>query len=189
MKSLDPKLLALLIAVIILAALYTFTNTDKKYTTLDFWRTATAQDVAGIPQEALLPGNHNGPVLMWAAMANTDPDVIAALVKRGVDVNESDTSPLLSATPLSAAASRNKNPAIIDELIRSGATIDKVVGTNDKTPLIIAAELNHNPEIIKTLIRHGASTTYKDKTGRNALEAAIHFQNTPAEKILREHTK
>jgi ankyrin repeat protein len=187
MKSVNPKLLIALAGVVALAVFLKLGNPHKKYSQQDFWKSATVEDVNQVPQEALLRGNKNGPVLMWAATTTKDPRIIAALVERGADVNEPDA--IFSGTPLSAAAGYSSSPAIIDELIRLGAEIDKVVGSNNKTPLIIASEINPNPKIVESLIRNGADTTYRDLTGRTALEQAIRFQNSSVIEILKENTK
>ena len=187
MKTINPKLLVALVAVIALAVFLTLSNPYKKYSRQNFWKTATLEDVSAIPEKALLPGNKNGPVLMWAATTTSDPRIIAALVARGADVNEPDT--IFSGTPLSAAAGYNSNPAVIDELVRLGADVHKTVGSNNKTALIIAAELNPSPEIIESLIRNGSNTAYRDSTGQTALEQAIRFGNTSVVKVLEESSK
>jgi ankyrin repeat protein len=187
MKSVNPILLIVLAGVIAMAVFLKVTNPYKKYSQQAYWRSATVSNVKEIPNEALLRGNKNGPVLMWAAMAANDPKIIAALVERGADANEPDI--MFSGTPLSAAAGYSTNPAIVDELVRLGAKIDKVVGSEKKTPLIIAAEINPKPEIAESLIKNGADTAYRDLTGRNALEAAIKFENASVVKVLKENTK
>jgi len=187
MKTANPKLLLALVAVIAVAVFVTLSNPHKKYSRQKFWETATVEDVQTIPQEALAPGNKNGPVLMWAATITRDPKIIAALVARGTDVNESDA--IFSGTPLSAAAAYNTNPAVIDELVRLGADINKVVGSDNKTPLIIAAELNPRPEIARSLIRNGADTAYRDLTGQTALEAATRAGNAAVAKVLAADAK
>ena len=188
MGKIDPKLLLAFAAVVAFALYMQFGNPNKKYTGHAFWRTATVDDVAGVPDAMLLPGNKNAPVLFWAATATNNPKVIEALVQRGADVNESDTG-MFSGTPLSGAAGYASNPAIIDELVRLGARIDKKVGSNDKTPLIIAAEINENPGIIERLVAHGADTKYRDATGRTALEQAKRFKNETAIKALEAVSK
>ena len=183
MSSPNPKLVFALLAVLGLAVYWQVSNPHKKYSRQAYWQAATVSDVAEIPQSALLPGNRNGPVLMWAATASGDPAVIAALVERGADVNESDIG-LFSGTPLSAAAGYTKNPAIIDQLVKLGADLDKPVGSQDKTPLIIAAEINTHPGIIERLIALGADTEYRDKTGKTAREQAKFFNNEVAMKAF-----
>jgi len=189
MKSTNPKLVILLVLVIALVGYSKISNPHKKYSQQAFWVSATVDDVYAIPSEALLPGNKNGPVLLWAATTTTDPEVIAALVARGAGINEQDAGIIFSGTPLSAAAGFNTNPLIIDELIKLGAEIGKVVGTQDKTALIIAAEINPVAAIVERLINNGADTAYRDLTGRNALEQAIKFKNESVLGVLRTHTR
>jgi len=182
MNSVNPKLLVLLMTVVAFAIYIKLSNPDKKYSTEEFWASATLDDVHSVPDRALLPGNKNGSVLMWAAMVTKNPMIISALVRRGADVNESDV--IFSGTPLSAAAASSSTPLIIDELIKLGADINKVVGSNNKTPLIIAAELNPEREILLRLIFHGADIDYKDLTGKTALEQAEKFKNGNAVEVL-----
>lgn len=172
MKRTNPVLIIIFLAVCAMGMNSFIRNgPNKKYSSQQFWKTATVEDVQTIPEVALQRGNKNGPVLMWAATATEDPAVITALVRRGADVNEPDTG-AFTGTPLSAAAGYNKNPEIIDKLVSLGAKIDMPVGSNDKTPLIIAAEINPEPHIIEALIKNGASTTYQDKMGLTALKSA-----------------
>jgi len=189
MKSTNPKLIILLVLVIAFVGYLKISNPHKKYSQQAFWVSATVDDVYAIPSEALLPGNKNGPVLLWASTTTTNPEVIAALVSRGANINEQDTGMIFSGTPLSAAAGFNTNPLIIDELIKLGAEINKVVGTQDKTPLIIAAEINPESSIVERLINNGADTAYRDLTGRNALEQAIRFGNESVLHVLKTHTQ
>jgi len=186
-NKVNPKLIFLLFLVIALVAYIKFSNPYRKYSTRQYWESATVEDVKNIPYEALKPMNKNGPVLMWAASATRDPAVIRALVDRGADINEKDV--IFTGTPLSGAAGYNKSPEIIDELVRLGAEVNAQVGSDDKTPLIIAAEINPNPEIIESLVRNGASTSYQDKNGRNALEAARKYGSSGVVTILERLTK
>jgi len=189
MKSLDFKLWLFLVLIITLLGYSKISNPHKKYSQQAFWVSATVDDVYAIPSEALLPGNKNGPVLLWAATTTTNPEVLAALVSRGAGINEQDSGGIFSGTPLSAAAGFNSNPLIIDELIKLGADIHKVVGTKDKTALIIAAEINPVAAIVERLINNDADTAYRDLTGRNALEQAIKFKNESVLGVLRTHTR
>lgn len=186
MKKVNPIFIGALVAAVILVVYVKINNPYREYGTKAFWVTATVEDVQRIPEEALAPGNKNGSVLMWAAMASNNPGVITALVGRGVDVNEPDV--FFGGTPLSSAAGSNSNPEIITELINLGAKVNMYVGSNDKTPLIIAAELNPSPEIIEALIVGGADVNYKDLTGRTALEQALRFENRTVVDVLKAHS-
>ena len=185
MNSNTSKLLIVLLLVVCFAAYTKLSNPHKQYSTQAYWKTASLSDVQSIPDAALEPGNINGPVLMWAAAATSDPAIIDALIGRGASIYEEDV--LYSGTPLFAAASYNSNPQIIDKLVSLGADVNAVAGSNNKTPLIIAAELNKAPEIIERLIHHGADVSYKDLTNRNALEQAIRFENQAAIGVLEKY--
>ncbi len=113
MKSIKPIYLILLVVAILFVALLKITNPYREYGTMNFWQKATIESVTEIPDEALKPGNKNGPVLMWAAMASNNPDIIKALVKRGADVNEADGN-IFKGTPLTGAASRASNPEVLN---------------------------------------------------------------------------
>ncbi len=186
MNKVNSKLILLLLLVIALAAYIKLSNPYRKYSRQEYWESATVEDAQNIPYAALRPLNKNGPVLMWAASATKDPHVIKALVDRGADVNEKDV--IFTGTPLSGAAGYNSNPEIIDELVKLGADVNAKVGNEDKSPLIIAAEINPNTAIIESLIRNGASTAYRDKTGRNALEAAKKYGAPEIVEVLTKHT-
>lgn len=175
-------LLGVLCAVAVFA-LVTW-DPNAKYSTSEFWESASVEDVYDVPAEILEPGNSNGGVLMWAAAGAQDPKIITLLISRGALISEEDE--LFGGTPLSAAAVDAKNPAIIDELVRQGADVNKIFGSANKTPLILAAELNENPSIIRSLIKHGALIDYKDGNGRTALDNAKRMENTAAIKVLEE---
>lgn len=187
MNKVNPKLVLLLVVVIALVSYIKISNPHGKYSRQQYWETATVEDVKSIPDEAIKPRNKNGPVLMWAATTTKNPAIIKALVERGADINEPDV--IFTGTPLSAAAGYNSSPQIIDELVGLGAKVDAVVGIDDKTPLIIAAEINSSPEIIEILVKNGASTSYRDKNGRNALEAARKYGSPDVITILERLTK
>lgn len=185
MNSVNPKLLIVLGVVIALAVFVKVMNPYKKYSRQDYWKTATVEDVKNVPAKALKPGNKNGPVLMWAAMATKDPQVLSALVARGALVDEPDI--VFKGTPLSAAASYATNPEIIDELIRLGADINKEVGQHNKTALMISAELNFTPGIIDRLLFYGADVNKKDLSGETALDLAKMNKNSVATAALEKH--
>ena len=189
MKSVNPKLLIVLVLVIVFAGALKLMNPHKKYSTQEFWRTATAADVASIPDEALKVGNKNGGVLMWAATSTPDPAVITSLVDRGADINESD--PIFTGTPLTGAAGYGNNPDVLRELVRLGADVHKRVN-NAETALMIAAQYNDNPTIIQTLIDLGADVNAKNKQDLTALDLAKLKNNQSAvfalEKLMSEST-
>jgi hypothetical protein len=184
-KPQTKQLAVLLILLVAIAAYFQLRDPVRKYSSKNYWQTATLSDVADIPEEALAVGNKNGSVLMFAAMSTSDPAIIEALVKRGADIHEADTE-FGGGVPITGAAISNSNPAVIDKLIELGADVNVTV-SYDKTPLILAAELNRNGAIIERLIFHGADVTHTDTKGRTALDRAKTFFNTEAIAVLEQY--
>ena len=182
MKSVKPVYLVALVAVSALALVLQFINPHKKYSTREFWQAAEVSAVQEVPQEALNKGNRNGPVLMWAAMGSSSPEVIRGLVARGADVNESDR--LFAGTPLTGAAGYSRHPEIIEELVRLGADANKKVH-NDETALMVAARYNKNAGIVEALVNAGAETDHRNSQGLTALELAIENENDVVAEALK----
>lgn len=176
-----PVYLVVLIAAAALFFILMAVNPHKKFSSSDYWQAATLADVAAVPDEALLPGNNNGSVLMWAAMSTPDPDVLSALIERGADVNESD--PVFSGTPLSAAAGYSRHPEIIERLVEHGADVNKTVN-NGETPLHIAARYNTHPEIFHALIEQGANIEATNARGFTPQDLAVLNKNQVAIDVL-----
>lgn len=187
MSNVKPAYIVALIAVLLLVIFIKVTNPHRKYSTREFWENASLESISMIPDEAIKPGNRNGPVLMWAAIGTKDPSVLSALVERGADINESDG--IFEGTPLTGAAGYSKNVAVIDELIRLGADIKKEVH-NGEDALMIAAQYNKTPGIIERLVYHGADVTNRNKHGKSALDLAEKMKNQVAidslNKIIKE---
>jgi len=182
MSSVNPKLLIALAIVIAFAVFVKLNNPYRQYSTGEFWATATVSAVDEMPDEALKPGNKNGPVLMWAAMSVRDPKIISALVQRGADVNESDGN-VFKGTPLTGAAGYSASPAIIDQLIQLGADVNHTVNNNEDA-LMIAAQYNRNPGIIERLVFHGTDMGRTNCPGHSALYLAIKNKNEVAREAL-----
>lgn len=183
MHSVNPKVIVVLIAVIVAVVAFKLSNPHRKYSTQQFWETATADAVYEIPQAALDAGNKNGPVLMWAAMAAKDPRIVSRLINRGANPNEID---LLGGTALVGAASYNSNPEIIRILVKAGADINQTVRF-DNSPLIAAASYATNPAIVETLIELGANPDHKNVKGRNAMDHAKYYNNEATVAVLDEY--
>lgn len=181
--SIRPKLFIAAVAVIGLAVMVTTMNPHRKYSTRQFWETATVETVAEVPEKALQPANKNGSVLMWAAMGARDAEILRALVARGADVNESDTT--FGGTPLSAAAGKSERPEMIAVLVELGGDVNKRVN-NGETPAMVAARYNFTPGMIEALHAAGADLTATNDQGQTALEIASEAGNAVAEKALRD---
>lgn len=181
MKSVNPKLLYALVGVVALAIGLKLSNPYKKYSTREFWETATVATVATVPEKVLKPGNPNGGVLMWAAMGAKDPAILKALVYRGADVNESDV--IFNGTPVSAAAGKSTRPEMVTMLVSLGADVNKRV-YNGETAAMIAAKYNQTPGIIEALKVAGADLATRDDQGETAMDLARLNGNATAEKAL-----
>jgi ankyrin repeat protein len=162
LKTVNPKLLIALAAVVALALVLKLLNPHKKYSTRQFWEGATVSTVASVPDKALKPGNKNGSVLMWAAMGAKDPAILRALVERGADVNESDV--VFGGTPVSAAAGKSNMPEMIAALVGLGADVNK--------------------RVIEALKVAGADFSARNHQGKTALDLAREHQNATVEKAL-----
>jgi len=171
----SPKLLALLAVVIAGALALKLANPDRKYSTRQFWERASVATVADVPQRALARGNHNGGVLMWAAMGARDPAILDALVGRGAGVNEADV--VFGGTPLSSAAGKSDHPEMIGALVRLGGDVNQRVN-NGETPAMVAAQYNRTPGIIEALDAAGADFAARNFQGKTALDLAREAENT-----------
>jgi len=175
MLSVKPIYLVALTLIILFVIYIKISNPYREYSTAIFWENATLESVAIIPDEALMPGNKNGPVIMWAAIGASDTVIINALFDRGSDINESDG--IFKGTPLTGAAGYSKHPEIIDQLIKLGADVNQKVH-NEETALMIAARYNENPGIATMLVKNGAKLNDKNRQGKTAIDLAKRIKNT-----------
>lgn len=186
MSSIKPIYLIALLAVILLVAFLKLNNPYREYGTKQYWEQATVESIKEIPDEALKLGNKNGPVLSWAALTTSDPEIIHQLVARGAYINESDT--LFAGTPLTNAAAHSAHPEIIATLVKLGAEVNIQVN-NGITPLMLAAAHNHNMGIVEILVDLGANLNSKNDYGETALDIASQENNIVAIKALSKFLK
>jgi len=185
-RAVKPAYIVILILVVALLILVKVMNPNKKYSTREYWQTATIESVNEVPEETLKPGNKNGGVLMWAAMTTPDPEILSALIERGVDINEHDE--FFSGTPLSGAAGYSEYPGIIRHLVSLGADInERVYGMH--TVLQIAAMYNSNIGIIEELVALGANVDDINNEGETALDLAVKYENQIAIDALTRQIK
>ena len=93
-------------------------------------------------------------------------------------------------TALIAAGIGNRNPDMIDPLIKNGAEID-AQEDDGMTALMLAASLNENPEVMLRLLKFGANAKLKADLGDTAFDLAAenrHIRGTKAFYKLREAT-
>jgi len=109
--------------------------------------------------------------LLNAAARCPDPRAIRMLLYTGaevdIDVRDDDGQ-----TPLMWAATKNRNPKVLEALIHAGADANARDSTG-MTPLIAATAMNENPDTMRALIRFGADVNAGDDTGTTPLMAAV----------------
>ena len=94
------------------------------------------------------------------ARTNDNPEVIAALLKAGADVNVRAGG---GRTPLHTAA-KEANPAVVAVLLEAGADVD--ARTRDgNTPLHEAAFRNPDPAVLELLVKAGADLQARRRVG------------------------
>jgi ankyrin repeat protein len=112
--------------------------------------------------------------LMAAVHRNDPPELLAALIAAGADVNAKDTE---GRTPLLIAIIR-KNDKAIKTLIDAGVDLESPL-RDGKTPLMVAAS-NNNFEAIIALIKAGADINAKDENCMTSLMATVYNNNLEA---------
>lgn len=89
-----------------------------EYLDLVVWTRAQIQATADAGADFNARGSDSMSPLMWAAMFNTDPEVIRMIVAAGADIDARDD---FGFTPLMFAADFNQNPEVILTLLAAGA--------------------------------------------------------------------
>ena len=108
-----------------------------------------------------------------AAVANSNPEVVAALIAAGADVHAradlaGEYEP--DATPLYWAASANPDTRVLELLVQAGADVN-APGGSGRTPLHIAAL--RNPVAFPMLLELGADPEAVDREGRTPMDYAV----------------
>lgn len=154
----------------------------KNFLSYKFWKTATVFDVQreitnGGDVHARCEDNLAAhwtihrlwTPLMFASWYNSDPNVIAILIKNGADVNARAAG---GCTPLMFASNNNSEPAIIEALIKNGADVNTRSYMPDMTPLMFASWFGSEPKVIEMLLKHGADVNARTREGKTALDYA-----------------
>ncbi|MDE2757944.1 MAG: ankyrin repeat domain-containing protein [Acidobacteriota bacterium] len=98
-----------------------------------------------------------------AAAEDPDPWGVDYVIDlRAIGLEERDG---FGRTPLHVAAWFNKNPAVIEFLLKAGADLEARDPDGD-TPLHLAAWFNDNPAVIEALLKAGADREVRDRFGR-----------------------
>jgi len=118
------------------------------------------------------------PSALHDAASTGVPEIVVALLKRGLDVNSREEQANL--TPLHWAA-QNSHAEVVRLLLDAGAEVD-ARSKDGETPLMFSlprsrrqtldAQPNQRREVVRTLLAGGAAVNMKDNIGRTALSMA-----------------
>ena len=117
---------------------------------------------------------------------NAQVEQVQKHIDAGIDVNQPTEDGL---TPLSFAAMKNSNPAVIEVLIKAGAVIDPLEAPFGWTPLFLASMSNSNPAVIKVLIKAGADIDQRCQgiSSTPLIDAVVHNPNPQIAMTLLEY--
>ncbi len=115
------------------------------------------------------------------AMRGNDLNDLLTLIS--LDENPFAPESLYGASPLHLAAWQNKNPKIIEVLLRSGHPLDALDAYGD-TPLHWATRSNAETEITMQLINAGFNPAYLDKDLNSSVHLAILYNKNPTGVLL-----
>lgn len=124
---------------------------------------------------------------LYTALLSSDMDLFKKLLEKGADPNIADSE---GAFPLSEACiRRSADIDTIKLLISKGADVNKIEN-NGASPLIYAAQnagvtAETRNEIVKFLLEKGADKSFKDKTGKTALDWALELEHTDTAAFLK----
>ena len=136
-----------------------------RWNTLDFFEAATLEQVVGcLAAEAGVNARdeYGRTPLHYAALASTNPALIAALIDAGAEVDARDGG---GWTPLHDAAESNSDSTIVAALLAAGARVNARDG-HSWTPLHFAARFSSSPGVIAALLDAGADAAARDDDGK-----------------------
>jgi hemoglobin len=125
-----------------------------------------------------------GTLLHFAAGAGC-LEVVALLLRLGVDPNIQDRG---DHTPLYCVANQcasEAGPDVVRALVEAGANVNACAGVTRATPLHMAARRGH-VEIARALLESGAAVNARDRKGDTPLQRAINCRKNGVSQLLRE---
>jgi len=141
-------------------------------------RQIEAAIAAGAKVNSIEKTDQGGISPLMYALRNKDPQVLAVLIREGVDPGFLQRiGNLVWSAPLIQAAA-NENPEYVRLLLAAGAPVDDRNGL-DRPPLMLAAQANPEPEILAALLDGGCELEAIDKLGRSALIIAAGKSQNP----------
>jgi ankyrin repeat protein len=131
-----------------------FAQSEWPMLTRSAWRNMTVEQISShLESKSVSARGEDGvTALMMASAANSNPEVVQALIDGGADVSTRDDA---GRTPLMFAAWRNGNPEMARTLVEAGAQVSAETEAGE-TPLILAAARTSAPEVVQALLAAGA---------------------------------
>jgi ankyrin repeat protein len=126
-----------------------------------------------------------GTLLHFAAGAGC-LEVVALLLRLGVDANirgRGDHTPLYC---LANECASEKGPDVVRTLVRASADVNMCSGVTRATALHMAARRGH-VEIARALLHSGAAVNARDRKGDTPLQRAINCRKNGVSQLLLEH--
>ncbi len=133
--------------------------------------------------QELAKSRFNGRTVLHFAASSSCLPVVRQLLSLGVDPDTLDSG---GHSPLYRAASTSNDDAgaaVVEELVRAGATVDLCAGVNKSTPLHQAARFG-NVRVANALLAAGANRSAKDKKGLTPLNRALNCRKHLVAKLL-----
>ncbi len=117
--------------------------------------------------------------LHLASQSNPDPEVVAALLEAGADLQAPGGAGFRAPanSPLHYAGA-NPNPAVAAALLDAGADVNARSPTG-RTPLHEAAAYASDPEVIELLVAAGADVKARDLNGYTPMHSAAWYNHRP----------
>ncbi len=109
-------------------------------------------------------------------MKTITPEQLEEYIAQGADVNVEGKDHV---TPLMLAARYNKNPEIIEIILKQDVDVNATDSGDAWSPLMYAACYNSNPEVIKTLLKYNADINAKDDLECSPLMLAVRYNENP----------
>ena len=117
--------------------------------------------------------------LHLASQSNPDPEVVAALLEAGADLQAPGGAGFRAPanSPLHYAGA-NPNPAVATALLDAGADVN-ALSPSGRTPLHEAAAYASNPAVIELLVAAGADVNARDLNGYTPMHSAAWYNHRP----------
>jgi truncated hemoglobin YjbI len=128
---------------------------------------------------------HAGRTLLHFAAGAGSLEIVAQLLRKGVDANVLDAGNHTPLYRLANECSSDTGPEIVKMLLAGGADVNHCAGVTRATPLHMAARRGF-AGIAKALLDSGAALNARDSKGCTPLDRAINCRKSEVAELLRQ---